>query len=83
MRMADVAVLMTVYNGMPFLLRSVESVLEQTLGDFHFVIVHDSSIDGTVDYLSGWYHRSARAGLASGKSGHRCRGESRTQALQR
>jgi glycosyltransferase involved in cell wall biosynthesis len=51
--MADVAVLMTVYNGMPYLPRSVESVLEQTLGDFQFVIVNDGSIDGTVDYLAG------------------------------
>jgi glycosyltransferase involved in cell wall biosynthesis len=51
--MAEVAVLMTVYNGMPYLPRSVKSVLEQTLRDFLFVIVNDGSIDGTVDYLAG------------------------------
>jgi glycosyltransferase involved in cell wall biosynthesis len=51
--MANVDVLMTVYNGMPFLARSVESVLGQTLRDFRFVIVNDGSNDGTVDYLAG------------------------------
>jgi glycosyltransferase involved in cell wall biosynthesis len=53
MRIAKVAVLMTVYNGMPYLPRSVDSVLEQTLRDFHFVIVNDGSRDGTADYLAG------------------------------
>jgi glycosyltransferase involved in cell wall biosynthesis len=53
MTMADVAVLMTVYNGMPYLPRAIESILEQTLRDFRFVIVNDGSIDGTVDYLAG------------------------------
>src|ERR1700740_1969587 len=53
MTMADVAVLMTVYNGMPYLPRAVESVLEQTFRDFRFVIVNDGSIDGTVQYLAG------------------------------
>jgi glycosyltransferase involved in cell wall biosynthesis len=52
MIMAEVAVLMTVYNGMPYLPRSVESVLAQTLRDFRFVIVDDGSIDGTADYLA-------------------------------
>jgi glycosyltransferase involved in cell wall biosynthesis len=51
--MAEVAVLMTVYNGMPYLPRSVESVLEQTLRDFRFVVVDDGSTDGTADYLAG------------------------------
>ena len=50
--MAEVSVLMTVYNGMPYLPAAVESILEQTLQDFHFVIVDDGSTDGTTDYLS-------------------------------
>jgi len=51
--MADVAVLMTVYNGIPYLQHSVESILKQTVRNLQFVIVNDGSIDGTVDYLSG------------------------------
>lgn len=50
--MAEVSVLMTVYNGMPYLPTAVESILAQTLQDFHFVIVDDGSTDGTTDYLS-------------------------------
>jgi glycosyltransferase involved in cell wall biosynthesis len=49
--MPDVTVLMTVYNGMPYLPSAVESVLGQTLRDFRFVIVNDGSTDGTSDYL--------------------------------
>ncbi len=48
-----VYVLMTVYNGMPYLPESVESVLNQTYRDFRFVIVNDGSTDGTADYLAG------------------------------
>ena len=47
-----VTVLMTVYNGMPYLPKSVESVLGQTLTDFDFIIVDDGSNDGTAEYLA-------------------------------
>ena len=47
----EVAVLMTVYNGMPYLEASVESVLNQTLQNFTFIIVDDGSKDETVAYL--------------------------------
>jgi glycosyltransferase involved in cell wall biosynthesis len=50
--MADVTVLMTVYNGMPYLPAAVESVLRQTLSDVRLVIVNDGSTDTTVDYLN-------------------------------
>jgi glycosyltransferase involved in cell wall biosynthesis len=50
--MSDVSVLMTVYNGMPYLQLAVESVLAQTLQDFQFVIVNDGSTDGTTEYLT-------------------------------
>lgn len=51
--MSDVTVLMTVYNGMPYLPAAVDSVLRQTLRDVRLVIVNDGSSDGTADYLSG------------------------------
>jgi len=51
--MAEVSVLMTVYNGMPYLPAAVQSILDQTLQDFHFVIVNDGSTDETADYLDG------------------------------
>ena len=49
--MPDVSVLMTVYNGLPYLERAIESILSQTLRDFRFVIVDDGSTDGTSAYL--------------------------------
>jgi glycosyltransferase involved in cell wall biosynthesis len=51
--MAELAVLMTVYNGMPYLPYAVQSVLEQTLRDFRFIVVNDGSTDGTANYLAG------------------------------
>ena len=50
--MSEVTVLMTVFNGMPYLAEAVDSILCQTLSDFEFVIVDDGSTDGTSDYLS-------------------------------
>lgn len=49
--MPRLSVLMTVYNGMPFLPESVESVLAQTFDDFEFIIVNDGSNDDTAQYL--------------------------------
>jgi glycosyltransferase involved in cell wall biosynthesis len=51
--MNSVSVLMTVYNGLPYLPLAVESVLRQTLREFQFVIVNDGSSDGSEDYLNG------------------------------
>jgi len=49
--MTQVTVLMTVYNGMPFLREAVQSVFDQTLTDWRCVIVNDGSTDGTRDFL--------------------------------
>ncbi len=50
--MAEVTVLMAVYNGMPYLPEAVDSILKQTLQDFRFLIINDGSTDGTEDYLN-------------------------------
>jgi len=50
--MSEVTVLMTVFNGMPYLAQAVDSILCQTLTDFEFIIVDDGSTDGTPEYLS-------------------------------
>ena len=42
---------MTVHNGMPFVSRTIASICEQTYRDWEFVIVDDSSNDGTSDVL--------------------------------
>lgn len=50
--MQEVTVLMSVYNGMPYLPEAVDSILKQTLQDFTFLIINDGSTDGTEDYLN-------------------------------
>jgi glycosyltransferase involved in cell wall biosynthesis len=47
-----ISVLMTVFNGMPYLVDAVESIFSQTFTDFQFVIVNDGSDDETNSYLS-------------------------------
>ncbi len=47
-----VTVLLTVWNGMPYLIEAVESILRQTERDFVFLILNNGSEDGTAVYLS-------------------------------
>ena len=46
------SVLMCVYNGQDYLADAVQSVLNQTFGDFEFLIVNDGSTDDTSAILS-------------------------------
>lgn len=46
-----VTVLLTVYNGLPHLTDTIESVLNQTYSDFEFVMVDDGSTDDTRDVI--------------------------------
>src|SRR3989344_3096311 len=46
-----ISVIMSVYNGMPFLKEAVKSVLKQTYKNFEFIIVDDASSDNTWRYL--------------------------------
>ncbi len=49
--MCDVTVLMTVYNGLPYIVEAVDSIRRQTLTDWKMVIVNDGSKDGTPAWL--------------------------------
>ncbi|MEZ5406640.1 MAG: glycosyltransferase family A protein [Acidimicrobiales bacterium] len=46
-------VVMTVYNGLPYLQDAVESVLDQTYRGFRLIVVDDGSTDGSGQYLDG------------------------------
>lgn len=45
--MPTVSVLMSVYNGEPYLAAAVQSILDQTLADFELLIVDDGSTDAS------------------------------------
>ncbi len=47
-----VSVILPVHNGMPYLPEAVDSVLNQTYGDFELIVINDGSTDGTADYLA-------------------------------
>lgn len=55
----SLTVLMTVYNGMPYLGESVRSVLSQDLRDFTFLVLNNGSTDGTRDFLDATKERHA------------------------
>lgn len=62
---------MPVHNGLPFLNEAVESILSQTLDDFEFICIDDSSTDGSTDVISAvqdprwrWERNRKRDGLS-------------------
>jgi GT2 family glycosyltransferase len=52
--MPTVTVLMTVYNGLPYLAEAIESVLGQTYSDFEFLIIDDASSDKSVKCIRSY-----------------------------
>ena len=52
--MRPIVVILPVCNGLHYLKQSVESVLAQSFHDFDFLILDDSSTDGSWEYLSGF-----------------------------
>ena len=46
-----ISVIMSVYNGLPFLKEAVKSILYQTYKNFEFIIVDDASSDKSWEYL--------------------------------
>jgi glycosyltransferase involved in cell wall biosynthesis len=58
-----VTVLMSVYNGLPYLGQAVESILDQTFSDFEFLIIDDASTDGSRERLKKWTNRNERIRL--------------------
>lgn len=50
----NITVLMSVYNGEPFLRDAIDSILAQTYQDFEFVIYDDCSTDHTADIIQSY-----------------------------
>ena len=62
-----ISVVMPVYNALPFLDDSINSILAQTQNDFEFVIFDDASTDGSVERLREWSYRDKRIRLYESK----------------
>ena len=63
-----ISVVMPVYNALPFLDQSINSILTQTFSDFEFVIFDDASTDGSVERLRHWATRDSRIKLHESKT---------------
>jgi glycosyltransferase involved in cell wall biosynthesis len=70
---------MAVYNGEPYVRDAVRSVLDQSMGDFVFIIVDDGSTDTTAGFLDGLSDERVRVFHRP----HRGRGEALNFGLDR
>lgn len=58
-----VSVVMPVHNAGRYLEDAVRSILEQSFGDFEFIILDDGSTDGSLEKLRAWADRDPRIRL--------------------
>ena len=49
-----ISVIMSVFNGEKYIEQSVNSILNQTFGDFEFIIIDDGSTDNTFKILESY-----------------------------
>ena len=58
--MSLVSVVMTSYNHEKYLAGAIESVINQTFGDFELIIIDDASSDGSQDIISQYQQKDPR-----------------------
>lgn len=63
--MADVSIVMPVFNGEAYLKESIESILKQTYTDFEFIIVNDGSTDDSLRIIKDYAKNDRRIVLIS------------------
>ena len=49
-----ISIVMPVYNAEQYIRECIDSVLQQTLKDFEFIIIDDGSVDNTVDIIESY-----------------------------
>lgn len=58
-----VSVVMSVYNEEKFVSESIESILNQTYGNFEFIIIDDGSTDNTINIIEKYKNKDKRIKL--------------------
>src|SRR3954463_6045066 len=58
-----VSVVMRVHNALPYLDAAIRSILDQTFGEFEFLIRDDGSTDGSTEVLRKWAGEDRRIRL--------------------
>lgn len=61
--MPQITVLMSVYNGLPYLQESINSILNQSFKDFEFIIIEDCSSDTSLEVLKSYAKKDRRIRL--------------------
>lgn len=56
----DISVIMSVYNGEKYLSEAIESVINQTLRNWEFIIINDCSTDSTGEILADFLQKDER-----------------------
>lgn len=63
-----VSVVMPVHNARRFIDQAIRSILSQTFADFEFVILDDSSTDGSIEISRAWARQDDRIRLFENKA---------------
>lgn len=63
-----VSVVISVYNGLPYLEEAIESILRQTFENFEFIIINDGSSDGSKEVLERLAGQDGRIRLVHQKN---------------
>jgi glycosyltransferase involved in cell wall biosynthesis len=58
-----VSIVMTVYNAQEFLSESIQSILDQTITDFEFIIIDDCSTDNSLNIAMEYQKKDSRIEL--------------------
>lgn len=61
MKKPKVTVLMSVYNGELYVRQAIDSIVNQTLTDFEFIIIDDCSSDGTSEIIKSYRDKRIHA----------------------
>ncbi len=78
-----ISVVMSVYNGQPYLAESIESILGQSERRFEFIIVNDGSTDGTDAILAEYRARDPRVRVLTQDNSGLTKSLNRAVALSR